>query len=500
MPVPARGKEMITVEAWTTVRFLSAQGKGVRGIARELGVARNTVRKALRSERPPKYTRPPQVNPRLAPFESFIRQMHRGGFIGTRILRELRERGYGGSQAAFYRYLARIKGEAADARRSLRFETGPGQQGQFDWSSYTVQLGEELKRVVVFCLTLAYCRRKRFRPSLDSSQASAFEAIEEGFHHFGGAPRELLVDNDRAFVVDARPGHRRWNPRFLELCGHYRVQPLAARVGHARTKGKVERPFYYLEQHFIKGRSFRDFAHFCQELARFEEQLDQQVHQTTQERPIDRFQEEKLYLTPLPATRFVGSQEEVRKVSWDSLISFGGSRYSVPAAYAGKTVWVRPSQGQRLLVFNQRGDLITGHLLSPRKGVTVLEEAHYAGLKRQPPRTRVLLEQAFLERFPEQRSFLEKLCAQQKFNHVAHLRGILELAATYPREAVERAFALGHTYNTFSYHFVRGLVERATPPAPPIGACTSLRPIPAIAVRGDLTLYQRLLTARRCPS
>jgi transposase len=144
--------------------------------------------------------------------------------------------------------------------------------------------------VVVFCLTLGYSRRKHYWASRNSTQPSIFEAIEEGFWHFGGATKELVIDNDRSFVIDARPGQKRFNPRFLELCGHYRVQPIAARVRHARTKGKVERPFFYLEQHIIKERSFRDFGHFCQELARFEaEELDLLVHHTTQERPIDRF-------------------------------------------------------------------------------------------------------------------------------------------------------------------------------------------------------------------
>lgn len=485
---------MITVEAWTTIRYLKAQGRGIRAIAREVDVARNTVRKALRSERPPKYTRPPRPNLQLAPYEGLIRQMQREGFIGTRILRELRERGYDGARSAFYRCLGRIKGERRDPRVSLRFETAPGQQGQFDWSPYTVEIGGELWRLVMFSLTLGYCRRKRFWPSLDGRQASAFEAIEAGFRYFGGATKELLVDNDRAFVLEVRRGQRRWNPRFLELCGHYGVQPVAARVGHPRTKGKVERPFYYLEQHFIKGRSFRDLDHFFRELDRFQEELDQQVHQTTQERPIDRFQEEKAHLTPLPAAPFVGSREEVRKVSWDCLISYRGSRYSVPAAYAGKMVWVRPSQGHRLLVLSQRAELVAEHLLSRRKGVTVLDQAHYEGLRRQPPRTRVLLEQAILLRFPDQRLFLEKLYAQQKFNHVAHLRGILELASLYPREALERAFALAHAYNTFSCHFIRGLLEQAPPEeAAPQPTHNTLRPLPAVAVRGDLRPYQELL-------
>ena len=82
------------MEAWTTIRYLHAEGTPIRAICRELGVSRNTVRQALRSESAPKYERPPKANPKLAPFEAQIRTWHFGQkLIGSRILRELEARG-----------------------------------------------------------------------------------------------------------------------------------------------------------------------------------------------------------------------------------------------------------------------------------------------------------------------------------------------------------------------------------------------------------------------
>jgi hypothetical protein len=86
---------VISVEAWTTIRYLHAQGLGIRQIARELGLARNTVRAALRVDTPPKYTRPKRPNPQLAPFaEQIAAMLFEQRFIGSRILRELRRLGY----------------------------------------------------------------------------------------------------------------------------------------------------------------------------------------------------------------------------------------------------------------------------------------------------------------------------------------------------------------------------------------------------------------------
>lgn len=113
-------------------------------------------------------------------------------------------------------------------------------------------------------------------------------------------PKALLVDNAKAFVTDANPRHFAWNPAFLELCGHYAVQPVACQSARPRTKGKIERPFFYLEEHFIKGHRWADFDAFHQALRVFmAEDLDTRVHATTGETPRARFAREDVH-QPVP--------------------------------------------------------------------------------------------------------------------------------------------------------------------------------------------------------
>ena len=218
---------MISVEAWTTIRYLKAQGIGTRSIARELGISRNTVRRAICSDSPPKYQRLPYVNPKLEPLrESIQRMLVNDHFIGTRILKEIRLRGYDGSQTAFYRFLAKMKAETGKSKACIRYETPPGQQGQYDWSPYTVPIGSCVTRVVVFRLILGYSRCQCHFASLNESQDSVFQGIEHELWKLGGAPRELVVDNAGSFVLSRKPGDFQWNPRFLELCGHYSMKPV----------------------------------------------------------------------------------------------------------------------------------------------------------------------------------------------------------------------------------------------------------------------------------
>jgi transposase len=488
-------KEMITVEAWTAIRYMHAQGKSIRGIARELGLSRNTVRNALRSESQPRYSRAKRPNAKLAPYLDQIQEMLIDKqFIGTRILRELRALGYDGSRTALYDHLQTLKEQRVDPRVTERFETPPAHQGQFDWSPYTLSLGGEVVRVSLFCLVLSFSRRKHYWPSLDATQGSVFEALESAFHHFGGCPKNLLVDNARAFVDNASPKRFQWNIRFLELCGHYRFQPRACQPGRPRTKGKVERPFYYLDQHFIKGGAWDDLGHFARELARFTaEDLDVRVHATTGERPIDRFEHERLLLTPLPEAPFIGTHEIMRKVSWDCLLSYKGTRYSVPWPYAGKHVWLRISQGRELVIRNQKGEGIARHLLSPRKAASVIDRSHYEGLRKKVAETRPLVEQSFLRLFPRHRWFMEAVYIQHKNNPLAHLRGILALAEVYAPEALVASFDLARECNTYSHRFIRGLLESGTmtgpqpQPSPPDSTMAHSRT--------DLGIYQEILEA-----
>src|SRR5205823_14487619 len=206
-------------------------------------------------------------------------------------------------------------------------------------------------------------------------------------------------------------------------------------------QGKIERPFFYLEEQFLKGRSFASLLDFHYQLARFEEDdLDVYVHATTPERAIDRFQAELPHLTPLPEQRFVGTLALSRKVSWDCLVSFRGSRYSVPAVYAGKRVWLLVSRGTHLLILDAQRKIVAEHALSQRHGTTVLIQEHYATLRRTAARTTVVLSEQFLARFPKQRWFLDGLVAQHKLNPSDHLRPILELADVYDAASLEQAF------------------------------------------------------------
>jgi len=484
---------MIKMEEWFTIRTLKSKGLSIKKIARQLSLSRNTVRKYLKCDKPPQHTKISRINNEIAPFLDEIKVMIAKGFIGTRILEELRQKNYQGAQATFYRSLREIKLGILPPRAVMRYETKPGEQGQYDWSEYTVLIGGVLTKVCISTTILGFSRLRHYYASFGNmNQEKIFEALEDSFKCFGGVPKEMLFDNPKAIVSRPRP-KLVWNPKFLEFAGFYRFEPIPCWPYQAQTKGKVENPYEYLEEHFIKGREFRDNQDFITQLAEFEIRVNNRVHGTTQEPPFVRFEQEKHLLTPLPQGRFISIRESFRHVNWDCLISFDGSRYSVPWQYAGKEVWVRTVRGVELEIYAQNGELIARHDLASKKGTLNMKKEHYEGLRHRPPNTRAVVVKVFQDIFPDQTLFLEKLLAQYKFNAVDQLREILNLVRNYPKDEIRRAFALALEYNTFSHNFIRGVLSQRAEFNLVEVSVGRLSEVPLVNVICDLNAYQALI-------
>ncbi|MEM2881489.1 MAG: helix-turn-helix domain-containing protein, partial [Candidatus Methanomethylicaceae archaeon] len=127
---------------WYQIKVMHENGKGIKGIARELGVSKNTVRKYLRSSDPPKF-KARGYEKKLDRFQREIQEMVGQRYIGTRIYEELRKVGYDGSLSSVYRYLEEFRErERVEGLSTTRVETAPGHQMQYDWKEWDLGVGE----------------------------------------------------------------------------------------------------------------------------------------------------------------------------------------------------------------------------------------------------------------------------------------------------------------------------------------------------------------------
>ena len=483
---------MLDMNEYRTIRTMHALGASIKLIARDLHLARNTVRKYLKSNEPPEFHAP--SIPALVPFDERIKDMLRKGFIGSRILKELGKLGYSGPKATYYRHLARLRETIKVPEIIQRFETAPAHQAQYDWSEYVIPGACAPVKVYVSCLILGYSRYRHYHASLDITQPSIFEAIEAGFAAFHGVPKEVLFDNPRALVTHARP-HLAWNNSLLALAGHYGFLPRACWPYRAQTKGKVENPFRYLHAQFITGLAWNGFRDFVARLTAFEQEVNQRPHGTTGVPPQEGLAAEQPRLTPLPDYPFISPACDFRHVGMDCLVLFEKRRYSVPWQYAGKMVWIKVCAGAGLEIYAQAGDLLARHSLEHGPRRVIIDAKHYAGLHERRQSQKIMLAEAFKARFPDSELFLEKLLAQYKFNATEQLRRILSLAEYYAADMMKAAFEQGLAHNTFSANFIRGILEQLTEQDAQEESPTIPHQIqlPGLDLKPDLNRYQQLI-------
>jgi hypothetical protein len=141
-------------------------------------------------------------------------------------------------------------------------------------------------------------------------------------------------------VLDVdRQGNPTWNPEFLDFALTFGFIPELCRSYRAQTKGKVESGVKYVKGNFWPDRQFQDLADLNNQALVWCAEVGRRVHGTTNQRPVDRFKEEKLNPLPRPEV-LVRYLSETRKVARDGYLSWGRSYYGLPWQLARKEVTV----------------------------------------------------------------------------------------------------------------------------------------------------------------
>ncbi len=449
------------MEEWFTIRCLHNKGISIRDIAKQIKRSPATVQRYLKMDNQPKYHLNEKKESSLEIYkDDIIKMITIKKFNGSRIFEELVQKGYNGKRSAFYDYLKKIKSDVSISKISMPFETTPGKQTQFDWAHYTVMINDKKTKVYIFNVIMGYSRKSKFTLSLSMDQETVFEAIESAFHTFGGVSEELLMDNAKQMVDNANPNSFKWNKKFYSLCAFYGFTPKACKIRTPKTKGKVEKPFQYLENHFIKGNEFNSIEDMEKELFIFNNKVNNRIHSITKQEPDIKFKEEEQHLlNKLPSGYFISILNENRKVNWDSLISFRGNRYSVPYIYAGKQVWVRAVKGNTIKIFSDKSILIAEHKIPDRKGSVVQNNEHYDGLRKDIPKSVTLIREEFIKYFSNKLDFLENIIKIKPSSYHRVLNKILELRKYYSDEDISDTIEKCISWNRYSPELITSILR-----------------------------------------
>jgi transposase len=385
---PSTEVPMVEAEAVRMMRELSRRGWGHKRIARELGVARNTVRRYLRGapagERSHESRAALDGGQRAEAVRLLDGQAEGNAVVVARLLREA---GAKASVRTVQRAVAthRRDKRAADAA-TVRFETGPGEQMQIDYGEKRVVVAGQLVKVLLFVAVLSYSRRIFVRASLAQRQDDWREGLASAFRHFGGVARRLLIDNAGALVLGrvAATGKAQLHPDFAAFCRDQGVDVQVCHPYRARTKGKTESGVKYVKRNAIAGRPFSSMAALEAHLAVWCTEADERIHGTTHEPPRLRFErDEKGALKALPSPSVAVRQRRLkRRVATDCLVDVDTIRYSVPHRLVGRDVEVLIDE-DAVRVFHG-GAEVARHRRGREPHERITEASHYEGLRRGP--------------------------------------------------------------------------------------------------------------------
>lgn len=413
---------------------------GKKEIARRLGLPPKRVRAVL--TRLGLAVKPPPPTDKLAPFRARIQQLVSQGLQTSRILEDLKAEGYGGGRTILGDYVRTLNGPARNpTKRFRRFETDPGVEAQADWTTHRVVIAGVERPVHFFSILLAWSRYWFIGAYRNERLPTLLAAHAEAFASFGGVTSRIVYDNMSTVTLGRRGRETIWHPRLLEFAKHWGYDPFTCRVKDPNRKGKVERPFPYHYNAFLKQRRFDSWDHLESEQRVWIEKANQRKHGTTHQVPAKRLEQERPLLTEPPETPFPAYQEETRAVYHDCTISVGGVSYSVPAHLAGRTVAVRVHL-RHFEVLDDQGAVQARHAIHELGDGLVIDPAHYDSIRRGPGRSATDLQTRFLSRFPGAEAFLDGLKRRMKTLAHVHTVQVERLAVVYG--TAETADAIAH--------------------------------------------------------
>ena len=445
-------------EIWAQIKKLKViERLSLTEIGRRVGLDRKTVRKALQSEAlPVTHLSSPRPS-KLEPFKGWIRERieEYPRLSGTVVLEEIKRQGYTGKIRILNEYLASLKSKTKEV--FLRIETPAGEQGQVDWANCGgLQIGHAWRKLSCFVMVLSYSRMMYIEFTLSQSLDDFLQGHLNAFKYFGGYPRKILYDNLKLVVLSRAGSQIKFNSKFMEFAGTFGFEAVPCNVARGNEKGKAESGIYYIRRNLLDGRKISWPGIRTEGRNWLDQTANLRIHRTTGQRPVDRWEQEKPHLLPLPSWEYDPAIPRLVCSTHQALARFDGNAYSVPHAYARKSLELRASIETVRLSYE--GKEIARHPRCYGRGAVIEDPKHFAGIlavKRKALAQR--LHNSFMELGPGAEDYLEGLGSIYT-NIGRHVARIMELVAAYGKQEVLEAMASAFEFRAFGAAYVQNIL------------------------------------------
>ncbi|HST99766.1 MAG TPA: IS21 family transposase [Geodermatophilus sp.] len=335
---------MLAVEDWAEIRRLHrAEGMPIRVIARVMGISKNTVKAALRSDGPPRYERAlrgsvvdevePRIRELLQAFPAMPATVIAERIGWARSIRVLRDR------------VAELRPIYLPPDPASRTAYVPGEIAQFDlWFppiTLPVGFGQTRPAVQLPVLTMV-CGYSRWAAAVLIPSRSAEDLFAGWWRllaELGAVPRVLVWDGEGA-VGRWRGGRSELTAACSGFRGTLAAKVLICRPADPEAKGLVERLHDYLERSFLPGRTVTGPVDFNAQLSSWLSLVNTRPRRALGCAPTDRIAADLERMLPLPPVAPAIGWRSSTRLARDHYVRLDGNDYSVHPAVIGRRVEV----------------------------------------------------------------------------------------------------------------------------------------------------------------
>jgi transposase len=398
--------------------------------------------------------------------------------------RKLEEMGFVGSERTTRRVVASLKAEYIRATHRVYkpWVTEPGMWIQFDYGKGPLVAG---RATTLFCAWLAWSRFRVVLALPDRTFPSLVSALDRTFRMVGGASTYLLTDNEKTVTTRHVAGLAVRNRELLGVAHYYGVGVHTCVVADPESKGGTEATVRIAKADVLPRpdnlvAAYEDFAALERACDEATTRFNTRVHRETGARPIDRLVTESAQLHPIPAEPYSVALGETRTVSWSSLISFQGSRYSVPYQLCEEVVFVR-REGTEVVITatDQNGAKEVARHELAGKGQLTLSDEHYPERQANPeraPKPTTSAEASFLAIGEGAKRYLAEMAGTGERHLDERMREAVVLASSVDRGQLDEALGLAALAGRFASGDLASILRARREPLRRIGEGHSLQP------------------------
>jgi transposase len=443
----------------TAILELAAQGVPKREIARALRVSRVTVRKVLQSN----CSEVPPVN-RLEKAEPYRQQILellnscKGNLV--RVHEELAADGAALSYQALTAFCRRHGIGQAPVIPAGRYHFEAGEELQHDTSPHEVHLAGKRRKVQTASAVLCYSRMLFFQlyPTFQRFDCKVF--LTDALGYFGGVTQRVMIDNTHVVVLRGTGRQMVPVPEMTAFAERFGFSFVAHELGDANRSARVERPFWFIENNFLAGRTFTNWEDLNLQARQWCDRVNSTYKKHIRAVPRELFAVERMQLRPLPVWVPEVYRLHQRTVDIEGYVALNTNRYSVPVSWIGRRAEVRETKDKVEIQLDARNIVTHRRIVeSQQQRITLAQHRppRGSGVKRSDPPPE---EQLILQAVPQLADYVSALKQRGRKVVALALRQLLRMIREYPREPLLSAVGEAARYGLYDLDRLERMILR----------------------------------------